>query len=175
MKSITRTEKFVQTLTACQSRLFAFILTLVPDEDRARDILQETNLVAWRRSDEYQDGTNFGSWVCRIAHYQVLAYWRDTGRDRHVFSQKYVQDLVACSIEATSDIDARGTALRQCLAELPGPQQELIRQRYTPGASIELLAKSLNTAPSAVSNRLYRLRQILRNCIQGRLGAEGSR
>jgi len=174
VENITHTERFVQALTGCQSRLFTFIFTLVPDEEQARDILQETNLVIWRKSDEFRDGTNFGSWACRIAHYQVLAYWRKTGRDRHIFNQEYVRDLVSSSVEATSDIDAKGTALRQCLAELAPQQQELIRQRYAPGTTVESLAESLKIPPAAVSNRLYRLRQILRDCIRGKLAMEGA-
>jgi RNA polymerase sigma-70 factor (ECF subfamily) len=172
--TVTRTERFVQALTACQSRLFAFILTLVPNEEAARDILQETNLVIWRKSDEFQDGTNFGSWACRIAHYQVLAYWRDAGRDRHVFNEEFFRDFVTDSLSATEDIDSKASALRQCLAQLSPPQQELLRQRYSPGSSVESLAKSLRILPSAVSNRLYRLRQVLRNCVRRKLNTEGA-
>jgi len=174
VEDVTHTERFVQALTGCQSRLFTFILMLVPDEEQARDILQETNLVIWRKSDEFEDGTNFGSWACRIAHYQVLAYWRNTGRDRHIFNQEFVQDLVTSSVKATGEIDAKGAVLRQCLSELAPPQQELIRQRYAPGTTVESMAESLKIPSAAVSNRLYRLRQILRNCIREKLAAEGA-
>lgn len=36
-----------------QDRLLAYILTLVPHRHVAQDILQETNLVLWRRRDEF--------------------------------------------------------------------------------------------------------------------------
>ena len=56
-------EQFVRNLTDCQPRLYAFILSLLPNRDDASDVLQDTNLVIWRRSAEFTDGTNFVAWA----------------------------------------------------------------------------------------------------------------
>ena len=42
-------ERFVTSLTDSQDLLYAYILSLFPDVDLARDVLQETNLVLWRK------------------------------------------------------------------------------------------------------------------------------
>ena len=40
----------------------------------AEDVLQEANLVLWRKFDQYQEGTNFFAWACQIIRYEVLKY-----------------------------------------------------------------------------------------------------
>ena len=58
--------------------MFLFILAQVPHLVDAEEILQETNLVIWRKSHTFQAGTNFYGWCCRIAVLEVLKH-----RERH--------------------------------------------------------------------------------------------
>ena len=81
-------EELVGQLTACQGKLYGYIMSLLPDAHQARDVLQETNLVIWRKAAEYEAGTNFGAWVSRIAFYQVMAHRSRQKRDRHVSTCK---------------------------------------------------------------------------------------
>ena len=92
-KTKEQIEQFVQQLTACQTMLYAYILMLLPSHDDADDVLQETNLVLWRKADEFVDGTEFGAWACRVAHFQVRAWLRDAQRDRHVFDPELLGSL----------------------------------------------------------------------------------
>jgi len=93
-----RHEALVQLLTAEQGRLFSFIYSLLPDPDRARDVLQETNLLIWRKSDEFVEGTNFRAWTSKIAHFKVLSHLRGMERDRHLFDEDLINQLVLCAI-----------------------------------------------------------------------------
>ena len=43
--------EFVQRLTGCQPRLYAYIVTLVLDSHEAEDVLQQANLVMWEKQD----------------------------------------------------------------------------------------------------------------------------
>ncbi|MCA9013773.1 MAG: RNA polymerase subunit sigma-70, partial [Planctomycetaceae bacterium] len=87
------TESFVQLLTAHQSVLYAYIRSLLPDIEAVQDVLQETNLVLWRRSEEFEAGTNFVAWACKVAYFQVLAFYRDHKRDSMVFNIELVSML----------------------------------------------------------------------------------
>ena len=68
-----RGDEFIVHLTACQNRLYAYVFSLLPDRERRRDVLQETNLVLWRKSDQFMAGTDFGAWACKVAYFEVLA------------------------------------------------------------------------------------------------------
>jgi RNA polymerase sigma-70 factor (ECF subfamily) len=167
-----RNERFIQTLTDHQNVLFVYLVSLLGDVHEARNILQETNLVLWRRSSEFVDGTDFGAWSRRVAHYQFLAFLRDKKRDRHVFDAALLSQLAECS-QTAADSDARRVSLRTCLAELPEGLRHLISLRYSAGVSISELAERLGKSESAVKMTLARTRQKLMYCIEKRLAAEG--
>ena len=166
-------EQIVQLIAGCQDRLFAYVLTLVPDRTVARDILQEANLVLWRRRERFAAGTSFVAWAYKIAFMQVLAHRRDRGRDRHVFFSEELMGQLAR--EAQQDLEGlsdRRVALQGCLAKLSERQRWLIAQRYSSGNSINVIAEMTGKAVGAIATAVYRIRNALRDCITRTLAAE---
>ncbi len=173
MSSKKHDEVVVQQIAGCQDRLFAYILTLVPYRDAARDILQETNLVLWRRRKDFVPGTNFPAWASKVAFFQVLAYRRDRARDRHTFfSEELMVQLAGEAREDLPSFDARRGALRECLAKLPEKQRWLIDQRYHSEKSIKVIAEMMGRSIGAVTTAVYRVRNALRTCVVRTLASE---
>lgn len=119
---------FVQSLTKAQLGLLRYITALVGNTDAANNILQETNLLLWQKADEFTAGTNFDAWATKVAYWQVKAYVRDRGRDRHVFSEELVTQLAESSEDAT-EIELTMQMLQKCLQLLRGFDRELIALR----------------------------------------------
>ncbi len=88
-----RNDKIVELLTGVQQLLTRYVRTLVPNRADAEEVLQETNLFIWRNADQYELGTNFTAWVCRIAYYQVLSHRKRQVRSRLHFSDALVEQL----------------------------------------------------------------------------------
>jgi RNA polymerase sigma-70 factor (ECF subfamily) len=170
MEHDERTEQFVQRLTDHQRGLFAYVVTLLGDVHESRNVLQETNLVLWRRSAEFAEGTDFEGWARKIAHYQVLAYLRDKKRDRHLFDAELLKQIARFPEPDEDDADeARRLALRQCLTELPENLRMMISLRYSPGGSVKELARRLEKSEGAIKMAMSRVRQFLLQCIERRL------
>ena len=53
---------FVELLTQHQRSLYGYIYTMVRNSSDSDDILQETNLVLWKKRLEYKTGTSFIAW-----------------------------------------------------------------------------------------------------------------
>jgi RNA polymerase sigma-70 factor (ECF subfamily) len=162
-------ENIIGLITRNQSQLRAYIYTLLPDPAVVDDVLQETNLVLWRKASEYDSTRAFMPWACRIAYFQVKAARRDDQRDRLVFNSELVDILAAegeTDSDSASDLDI---ALRDCLAELPEQKRQLILSRYHPDSSVKELADSRNETPGALSVELHRIRRSLETCIKGKL------
>lgn len=160
-------ENIIALITQNQSQLRAYIYTLLPDPALVDDVLQETNLVLWRKASEFDPARSFMPWACRIAFFQVKAARRDNSRDRHIFDSELVDILAAeGETETPNHLDS---ALRDCLAELPEQKRQLILSRYHPDSSVKELAANRNETPGAVSVELHRIRRILESCIQGKL------
>jgi len=132
MSDLRASEQFVRLLTIHQNGLFAYLVAFLGDLHEASDVLQETNLVLWRKAGEFVEDTDFTAWSRKIAYFQVPAYVRDRKRDRHLFDGDLLAQLSG-RLE-TADEDARRLALRSCLAELPDDQgQSLGSAQWAPG------------------------------------------
>ncbi len=165
-------EQFIRSITESQSMLHAYIRSLLPDADRAGDVLQETNLVLWRRAKEFREGTNFAGWARKIAYYQVLACYRDKGREKLLFDAELVAALAEQTETGTTPYEVKQQLLQGCLAKLPEQSRELVRRRYAPRGSVQIIAADLKRTVGSVSQALYRIRQILEECINQSINRE---
>jgi RNA polymerase sigma-70 factor (ECF subfamily) len=165
----TDREDFVVQLIAIQSRLYAFIMSLLLDRERAQDVLQQTNLVLLKKQNEYEPGTNFGAWACKVARYEVLAYRRTRQRDRHSFNDELLGLIAQRAEIGTEDIDQRAVALELCLERLTADQRKLLEVRYRQGGSVDEIARAAKKTPTAISSLLYRIRSALAECVRRRM------
>lgn len=170
-----RSYQFAELVLGSQRRLYAYILTLVPDPDSACDVLQQTNVVLWRDSKRFTPGTNFLSWAFRVAYFQVLDHREKRQRDRLRFDKALLDELAADVRPTSEEIDLRLEALRKCLSELPQGQRGLVQRRYSEGATVAAMAKEEGQTAGSLAVYLHRIRRGLLDCIQRRLAAEGRR
>lgn len=164
--STDTTGEFVQLMIGCQSRLYAFIMSLICDPNQAADVLQQTNLVMWQKSDQFQPGTNFSAWAFQIARYQIMAHRQRYRRDRHVFDDETLATVAGTFEERAEGLEDRLAALSHCLGELNDDARWLIRRRYRDGLTVKRIAEELGHTANRVAVRLHRLRTMLLQCIQ---------
>jgi RNA polymerase sigma-70 factor (ECF subfamily) len=171
---MTVSASYIQNLVDRQTRLYAYILTLLADTQAAEDVLQETNLVLFRKAAEFSEGTDFDAWAFRTARNQCLAYWTLRGRDRLVLSDHVLFESASPIPVNQAEFDGRREALGECLQRLPKRQRDLIQARYAPGGSVSEIAKELGRTESAISQSLYRIRATLSQCIRTRLAGRNA-
>ena len=160
-------DEFIRLLTCEQTRLFSYIASLLGDLNDASNVLQQTNMLLWRKVDEFTIGTNFHVWARKVAYYQTLAFLRDRKRDKHIFDDALLAQLA--SRQSEIDDDERRVALRHCLGSISEESRELVRQRYAPGKSIAEIAKLRQKSEGAIRMALMRIRQALVDCVERQL------
>lgn len=158
----------MQWLTRSQGWLYGHILTMLPDGEAAKDVLQQTNLVLWRKRAEFDPTQSFLGWAARIAHFQVLANRRDRGRERIDFGSELLGSLADDAVAETGNGDPgpEEAALRGCLQKLAARDRELILERYQPDVTVQAMAARAGKTVNAVSRALYRVRGLLTACIE---------
>ena len=67
-----RTELLVRLLSRHQEDLFRYIFALLPHEEDARDVLQETSVALFRKFEDYDPAKPFLAWAFRFAYLEVL-------------------------------------------------------------------------------------------------------
>lgn len=161
--------EFVQDLTDWQNRLFGYLVTLLADPHDARDVLQQTNLVIWRRRETFTPGTDFGAWARTCAYYQAKAFLRDRKRAPSLLGEALLAQIAEEEDAEPGDEHDRMLALRDCLACLPERQRRLIKRRYEDREPIRALAADLGKGESATKMTLLRIREALQVCISSKL------
>ena len=81
-----RSEQFVSSTDGHSGRSLCVHLRLVRWSQDATDVLQETNLVLWRRAHEFDTEKTFTALAYRVAYIQVLAHRKKQAHDRHIFN-----------------------------------------------------------------------------------------
>jgi RNA polymerase sigma-70 factor, ECF subfamily len=158
-----------------QGHLRAYILSLVLHPTVAEDVLQETNIVLWKKANEFEPGTNFKAWAFRVAWLEVRRQRRTAGRDRLVFDDELVGQIEAEAGSATREYEARRKMLLRCLRKLGGEQRRLVIERYFAGRAVKEIAAERNRSVNLISQLLFRARQSLANCVASLEDAQGAR
>ncbi len=166
----TRTELLVRLLSRHQEDLFRYIFTLLPHEEDARDVLQETSVALCRKFLEYDPDRPFLAWAYRFAYLEVLKH-RERSQRRYLLSRELMERLAQEREEYEPVLQARLEALQRCLEELPAADRELIRDRYQGKTSTRDLVQHQGTSRRTLFRNLDRIRRLLQDCITRRVAA----
>jgi RNA polymerase sigma-70 factor (ECF subfamily) len=151
-------------------------------EETVADLVQETFLEAARsaRSFDAAKGSPSG-WLLGIASRRIADSWRKTYRNRRLH-EGFARSLETGThdghanpaTEATAlseperrlSAKERAGAVREALACLPGDYAELLAGKYFDDASLDDLAAARGESAVAISSRLARARDALRQALR---------
>jgi RNA polymerase sigma-70 factor, ECF subfamily len=125
-------QEFETRVREHQSGLRAFIRALGADEAWVDDLAQEAFIVAYRRLDQFESGTDFGKWLRSIARFLVVNERRKEIRRSRLLPFAIVDVLLEYEPERAPDPDVNHLlpAMRECVDELPGRSREMLHRRY---------------------------------------------
>lgn len=163
-------EEFLGLLMANQQRIYAFILTLVPNHSNADDIMQDTIIVMWRKFGGFEIGTNFRAWGVTIARFIVMRF-REKQRNSCVHFSEESLKAISSREEVFDGIDDRLRALESCLTKLPDRDSELIRMRYEGKITIKAVAEKVGRPVQGMYKAMARIHNLLHQCVERTLSA----
>ena len=163
-------EAFVAEISEAQVALNAYILKLVGHYHHAKDILQETNMILWKKRMDWDPQTPFLKWAYRVAYFQTKGHFRDQKKqkDRFFFSPDLLELLSADTPKDEGGEELRA-ALESCLKTLDQDKREALMERYQGEHSVEAIANRRGQSPNTFSQMLRRLRGQLSKCIEQKL------
>ena len=158
-------------------RLLAVARRFLPNEDDARDALQDAFLSAFRAIGSFQEGARVSTWLHRIVINAALMKLR-TRRRR---PEESIDDLLPTFLEdghrenpGPAWKETSETALqrqetrvlvRGCIDRLPDAYRTVLLLRDIEELDTEETAQLLDITPNAVKIRLHRARQALRTLL----------
>jgi RNA polymerase sigma-70 factor (ECF subfamily) len=166
---------FLRLFLRNERRVYAYILTLLPNRADADDALQEASLAMWDKFDDRNPPNDFLAWARRIAYFKVLDVYKRARRGHVRFSQAMLERVAETAAEQadTLQLDDRREALSGCVEKLPPRDRELLARRFADGATTQSTSEQLGRSVDAVYKALAKIRQALFECVQRTLAREG--
>ncbi|WP_197441439.1 sigma-70 family RNA polymerase sigma factor [Thalassoglobus neptunius] len=162
-------DEFVQLVMQHQGRIVGYLVSLLPDRSDVDDLFQEVTTFMWEKRSEFERGTNFGAWACRIAYFKVQEFRRKEHNRRVFFSDELVQLLAEDAAAMGNEFEVQSTALQECLEKLPSQQRDLVLYRFRPDVKLKDVVKMLNRSEVTVRRRLQIIIRNLGTCITSKL------
>lgn len=166
-------EVFDVLLARNQEHLFAYIMRLTQDTDRANDIFQDTFMraIVCIRGHQYRTTGKFSAWLMRIAHNLVIDATR-SNKNMPQLEAEVQRDAIYNNInlsQACCEEDMLRMADTQMIAKmigmLPLVQQEIVHLRFYEGLSFKEIAQitnvSINTALGRMRYATINLRKMI--------------
>ncbi len=120
-------QQFLRLFVANQSRIFTFILMLVPNNHDAEDIFQKTVSLMWTKFGEFKPSSSFSAWGIQCARYIILNYRRSKKRAKVQFNSE-VMEIVSEYALAHDKNDysnnERLKAIKSCISRLDKRRSE---------------------------------------------------
>lgn len=162
-------KEFLALFVANRDGIFAFILVMVRDRDRAEEIFQEVSVVLWEKFESFQKGTSFGAWARQIAVFKVQNERRRLARAPVLLEPETLQNVIAAFDETEHmGVDEEWKkALHHCLEKLSPTARRLLELRYFQKRRHDEIAAELGRTLAGVNSALCKVRGSLEGCMKG--------
>ena len=158
-------EEFFSLFLLSQKKIYAFILSLVPNCSDAEDLLQETALIMWRKYKDFAPGTSFSSWGVKIAYFKILNFRTKNRKSRVLFNEDLFKQFAEASSKSIKTYDAKTAALQDCVQKLSERDRQLIKLRYQDAVTVKGIAEMADISTQRAYRALARITCLLAKCI----------
>lgn len=161
----SREGEFFSLFLLNQKKIYAFILSLVPNCADSEDILQETTLVMWRKFKDFEPGTSFSSWGFKIAYFNILNFRTKNRNSRILYNDDLFKQFLEVSSQSMKAYDENTAALNDCIQKLSERDKQMIKLRYEDTVSVKGIAVMADASVSRIYRSLARITRMLARCI----------
>ena len=168
-------ERLTRLWLEAEPAVRAFVGASVRGFHDAEDVVQQVALTVARRFDEFDASRPFLAWALWLAKSRIIDHYRQQARQRRLFSEELLDRLAAALVSQQTEMPARQAALEHCLERLPEKSRRLLTLRYAEDASVAELATAVQSTAGAVRVTLFRIRDLLSQCIEKQLAKEAGR
>ena len=172
MKPLEISPDFLQHLTQYQLAIRGYIRGSIKNHFDADDVFQKTNVILCKKSDHWnQDEIPFLKWAFTVARYEVLGYYRDQSRDKHIFNDDVLELILDDSKKLAPELSKRAEFLKLCLENVSKENRFILACKYGADQGIAQIAQQVDRSADGVKSLLKRVRHKIRICITNKMEA----
>lgn len=152
------------------AKLFATIVRIVRERERAEDLLQDVYVKVWKRAARFDSAKGSPiTWLCTIARNTALNDLRRSARGEELAGDTLPEvedDDIKPADEWLCDMEDN-RALARCLEELRGDHRRSIKLAFFEGYSHSELAEKVNVPLGTMKSWIRRGLAGLKGCLGG--------
>jgi RNA polymerase sigma-70 factor (ECF subfamily) len=169
---------FEELVDRYEDKIFRLAFRFVRNETEAKEIVQDTFLLVWRKLDTFKGDSQFGSWLYRVATNTALMRLRAQRRHPEISTEELPVDYLdnygqlpaagenwAKRPDDELQSDELRRRIQKAVDELPDIYRTVFLIRDVEGLSTEETAEVLEISIPTVKTRLHRARLALRDAI----------
>ena len=153
-----------------EDKLFHLILKMTMDFEDAKDILQETFLLAIKYLDRFKEESQFSTWIYRIAVNKTLNYLKRKKRERNIVINdccRKMYDIKGLDNDIISfELYKK---MQEAIYELPEKYRLPFIMANMENTSYSNIATILKIKKNTVKTRVFRARNMLKDALKGYL------
>jgi RNA polymerase sigma-70 factor (ECF subfamily) len=170
-------EAFSELVRLYQSKVFSMALNFTRDRETADDLSQEIFLKAYLALPKFRFGSEFGTWLYRVALNHVRDFLRKKGKVKEVSLEEIgeipISDDGVEKREKEREEERTKRLLHAHVETLPVKYRIVLTLRDIQGLSYDEISRVLKVSSGTVDSRLHRARKMLRKKLVPHLSLEG--
>lgn len=132
------------------------VLMPLKNEGAIDECINDIFLSVWDHSKKFKgDSTDFRRWICTIAKFKAIDYYRKAGR-KVEFSSEHMDVNAGLSVEDELILREDRNELLKLINQLELIDREIFIMKYFLGLQTVEIAKQLGLTNTSVDNRVYR-------------------
>lgn len=143
------------------AQVYGVALTIMKDEDNAKEVVQMAFIQAYRQLDSWR-GENFGAWVTIIAKHIAL---RLLEKEKRRQTEPIDENTDEQAEEYDEQREQRLQNLEQAIEQLPEQDRKIIQWHYYRKIPLKDIAERLNQTENNIKVRVFRIRDKLKKLI----------
>lgn len=151
--------EFKSIYSAYSAKIFRLCLGYINNEEKARDITQETFIAVWQNLDKFRGDASIGTWIFKIAVNKCLQQLKSDKRQKEKLANYPVRVL-----SELSDMDLEAKEKRKllydCIAQLPEADRLLIGL-YLEDLPQDKISEIMGISHSNVRVKIHRIKSFL--------------
>ena len=180
MKPSSKTD-LVQWVDNFTNDLYSWALHKVSDDELAKDLVQDTFLVASEKLASFKGNSSPKTWLFSILNHKIIDYYRKKVKqatsldynsesrffdtDQSWLAEKQPKDWLNDDSNLLDDSEFQ-VVLKKCLEALPEKWNTCVKLKYLMNKDGEEICQELNITPSNFWQIVHRAKLQLRDCVE---------
>lgn len=138
------------------------VLSPFKNDGMIDECVNDIFLSIWHHAKDFNgDSVKFKSWICSIAKFKAIDYYRKAAKNMEV-SSDYLEQAPSNSAEIDLLRNENQTELIQLINRLDPIDQQIFIRKFFLGEPSEDIARRLGKTKASIDNRIYRCKKKLK-------------